>query len=82
MAMTSIYYTECGHWGRRDLSGSSRSRERYTESLGEGELCPDCKREALLKKREAEQAEAVPDPLLPLHADHAAARQRQGQGHE
>ena len=82
MAMTSIYYTECGHWGRRDLSGSSRSRERYAESLGEGELCPDCKREALLKKREAEQAEAVPDPLLPLHADHAAARQRQGQGHE
>ena len=59
MAMTSIYYTECGHWGRRDLSGSSRSRERYAESLGEGELCPDCKREALLKKREAEQAEAV-----------------------
>ena len=54
MAMTSIYYTECGHWGRRDLSGSSRSRERYAESLGEGELCPDCKREALLKKREAE----------------------------
>ena len=59
MAMTSIYYTECGHWGRRDLSGSSRSRERYAESLGEGELCPDCKREALLKKREAEVAEAV-----------------------
>lgn len=29
MAMTSIYYTECGHWGRRNLSGSSRSRERY-----------------------------------------------------
>ena len=24
----------------------------------------------------------LPDPLLPLHADHAAARQRQGQGHE
>lgn len=59
MAMTSIYYTECGHWGRRDFSGSSRSRERYAESLGEGELCPDCKREALLKKREAEVAEAV-----------------------
>ena len=82
MAMTSIYYTECGHWGRRNLSGSSRSRERYVESLGEGELYPDYKREALLKKREAEQAEAVPDPLLPLHADYAAARQRQGQGHE
>ena len=49
MAMTSIYYTECGHWGRRNLSGSSRSRELY----------PDYKREALLKKREAEQAEAV-----------------------
>lgn len=59
MAMTSIYYTECGHWGRRNLSGSSRSRERYVESLGEGELYPDYKREALLKKREAEQAEAV-----------------------
>lgn len=53
MAMTSIYYTECGHWGRRNLSGSSRSRERYVESLGEGELYPDYKREALLKKREA-----------------------------
>ena len=49
MAMTSIYYTECGHWGRRNLSGSSRSRERYVESLGEGELYPDYKREALLK---------------------------------
>lgn len=33
--------------------------ERYAESLGEGELYPDYKREALLKKREAEQAEAV-----------------------
>ena len=43
MAMTSIYYTECGHWGRRNLSGSSRSRERYVESLGEGELYPDYK---------------------------------------
>lgn len=29
------------------------------KSLGEGELYPDYKREALLKKREAEQAEAV-----------------------
>ena len=59
MAMTSIYYTECGHWGRRNLSGSSRSRERYVESLGEGELYPDYKREALLKKREAEQISAA-----------------------
>ena len=33
--------------------------ERDAESLGEGELYPDYKREALLKKREAEQAEAV-----------------------
>lgn len=56
MAMTSIYYTECGHWRRRNLSGSSRSRERYVESLGEGELYPDYKREALLKKREAVKA--------------------------
>ena len=35
-----------------------------------------------LAKGPAEQAEAVPDPLLPLHADYAAARQRQEQGHE
>ncbi len=59
MAMTSIYYTECGHWGRRNLSGSSRSRERYVESLGEGELYPDLQERSSAEEREAEQAEAV-----------------------